>query len=237
MGTGKRYLHLTLSAAFLIGMLAGGPFILLALSAQARASGSAAGTELPPSFQQRAQASLAAGKFLVAGRNIRDSLFAEAVILLVDYGPQGAMGLVVNRPTDVKLPDVLPNVKGAKQREDKVYIGGPVGIDQIFLLIRAGADPGESLHVFGRVYVSTSEKVLEKMLARPGKGDKFLLCAGYSGWAAGQLEREVLRGDWHVMDADEQSIFDKKPSAVWPDLIERASGQWVNAAAGGHSSL
>jgi putative transcriptional regulator len=222
-GIRKRYAFSAFLAAILM------VFIGHALWAQTRSFTSMTGTEFRPAFQQGTEASLGAGKFLVADRSIRDSLFAEAVILLVDYGPQGAMGLVINHPTEVKLPDVLPNLKGAKKHHDTIQIGGPVGIDQIFMLIRSDSNPQESLHVFGNVYVSTSETVLERMIARPGKGEKFRLYAGYSGWEGGQLEKEVSRGDWHVVDADVQSIFDKKPSAVWQDLIERASGQWVKA--------
>ncbi len=226
IGMRKRYAFSALLSAALAA------FIGLALSGLTRASTSFTATESRPVFRQRSEAPLAAGKFLVADRSIRDSLFSEAVVLIVDYGPQGAMGLVINHPTDAKLEDVLPNLKGAGHRRDTVHIGGPVGINQIFVLIRSGSEPEESLHVFGNVYVTNSEKVLERMITKPKKGEKFRLYAGYSGWIAGQLEREVSRGDWHVVDADAQSIFDKKPSTVWPDLIEKSSGQWVNVLAG-----
>jgi putative transcriptional regulator len=220
-GINKRYAFSALLYAILI------VFIGLAFSTWTRASSSVACAAVHPAFQRGTEVSLAAGKFLVADRSIRDSLFSEAVVLIVDYGPQGAMGLVINHPTDVKLSDVLPNLKGVRKYHDTVHIGGPVGINDIFMLIQSGSEPEESLHVFGNVYVSNSEKVLERMIAKPGKGEKFRLYAGYSGWTAGQLERELARGDWHVVDADAQSIFDKQPSAIWKELIERASGQWV----------
>jgi putative transcriptional regulator len=175
----------------------------------------------------RPGASLAQGKFLVADRRIRDSLFSQAVILLASYSPNGAMGLIINHPTNVELSSVLPEIKGAKGRRDRVYVGGPVGMDEMFLLIRTGSKPEASLHVFGNVYMSMSRKILEGIVAKGQGGEDFHIYAGYAGWAAGQLEREVSRGDWHVLDADARTIFERKPAEIWPELINRASAQWV----------
>ncbi len=75
--------------------------------------------------------------------------------------------------------------------------------------------------------MSVSRKTLETIIARKEKGEDFRVYAGYAGWAPGQLEREIDRGDWHVLNADAETVFDKKPDAIWPELIERASAQWV----------
>jgi putative transcriptional regulator len=172
-------------------------------------------------------ASLARGQFLVADRHIRGSLFSQAVILLVSYSPNGAMGLIINHPTNVELSSVLPEIKGVKGRKDRVYVGGPVGMDEMFLLIRTGSKPEASLRVFGNVYMSMSRKTLEGIVAKGPGGGNFHIYAGYAGWAPGQLEREVSRGDWHVLDADAGTIFDREPDEIWPDLISKASVQWV----------
>jgi putative transcriptional regulator len=171
--------------------------------------------------------SLAQGKFLVADRRIRESLFSQAVILLVSYGPNGAVGLIINHPTNVELSAVLPEIEGVKGRRDRVYIGGPVGMDEMFLLIRTGSKPEASLHVFGNVYMSMSRNVLEGLVAKGRAGESFHIYAGYAGWAPGQLEREVSRGEWHVLDADARTIFDRKSAEIWPELINRASAEWV----------
>jgi putative transcriptional regulator len=172
-------------------------------------------------------ASPARGKFLVADRRIMDPRFSQAVILLVSYSPNGAMGLIINHPTNVELSSVLPEMKGMKGRKDRVYVGGPVGMDEMFLLIRTGSVPETSLHVFGNVYMSMSRKILEGIIAKGLGGENFRIYAGYAGWAPGQLEREVSKGDWHVLDADARTIFDREPAGIWPDLINRASAQWV----------
>ncbi len=181
----------------------------------------------PAAIPYGPDASLQRGKFLVADRRVGDLLFSQAVILLVSYGPNGAMGLVINHPTDVELSSVLPGIKGMKNRGNKVYIGGPVGVDEMFLLVRTGSKPEASLHIFGDVYMSMSRKTLESVIARGDKGIDFRVYAGYAGWAPGQLEREVSRGDWHVLDADEKTLFKRKPGAIWEELINRASAQWV----------
>lgn len=80
---------------------------------------------------------LAAGKFLVAKRHLLDPNFTETVVLLVEHGPGGAMGLVVNRPSDVRLEVVLRDVEGVAGRPDAVYLGGPVGREMMLLLMRA----------------------------------------------------------------------------------------------------
>jgi putative transcriptional regulator len=174
-------------------------------------------------------ASLAPGKFLVADRRIRGAFFSQSVILLVSYGENGAMGMVINRPTNVALSSVLPNLKGMRGRRDKVFLGGPVGLGEMFLLIRSGSEPQASVHVFGNVYMSMSRKTLEGLIARHQGEQDFRIYAGYAGWAAGQLETEVARGDWHVMDAESGIVFDRKSEDIWPELINRASAQWVEA--------
>jgi len=182
----------------------------------------------PPSpYPYRPEKVLTKGKFLVASQSIKDPRFSETVILLVDYGLHGAMGLIINRPTRVRLSTVLPEKEALKQRPDILYYGGPVNRNQIFLLIRSASQPKGSVHVFRDIYVSSSQRVLEWMIDNPEAGIRFHAYAGYAGWAPGQLEREVMRGGWYIMQGDANIIFDKKPSEIWPELINRRSGQWV----------
>ena len=82
---------------------------------------------------------LAKGNLLVASENIKDSIFAETVILLVDYNAQGAMGLIVNRPARVKISEALPEIKGLNAINDFLYFGGPVSGHQIFMLMQSGS--------------------------------------------------------------------------------------------------
>jgi putative transcriptional regulator len=174
---------------------------------------------------------LAKGKFLVASRQLRDPSFSETIILLINYNWHGATGLVINKPTKVNLSTVLPEIDGLQQRTDTVYMGGPVSTSQMLLLVRSGNQPEGSNHVFGDIYVSSSRTVLQQMIDDTDEGDRLRIYAGYSGWAPGQLEREVSRGDWHILQADAETIFDKTPSKIWPELIRRSPAQWARVQA------
>jgi putative transcriptional regulator len=168
---------------------------------------------------------LARGKFLVANRSLEDPTFFESVVLLVDYDESGALGIVVNRPTDVPLIAALPEVKELRKRKDLVFLGGPVARDRMVLLLRAPAAPPESIQLFEKVYATGSLSALRRSIAR---GDAVRAYAGYAGWGPGQLDAEVARGDWLIGPADGNAIFDDPPSAVWANFVERFEGNWAS---------
>jgi putative transcriptional regulator len=165
----------------------------------------------------------AKGKFLVASRRLADPRFRETVVLLISYDDAGVTGIVINRPTDALLADVLPSVQGLKGRGDVVYYGGPVEGHRMLLLVRSGERPEGSDRVFGDVYVSSSRNTLEKMLTAHKTSRQLRVYAGYAGWMPRQLDGELSRGDWFIVSADVRSVFEKKPSDLWPELIRRGS--------------
>ncbi len=169
-------------------------------------------------------ARLAKGKFLVANRSLRDPNFAQSVILLVDHNARGALGVVVNRPTPIRLVEALPQIAELERRPDVVYVGGPVAPDHMLVLVRTKHAPPEALQIFEQVYASGNLEALRESLVR---GDGVRAYAGYAGWAPGQLEAEVGRGDWLIGSADSALIFDEAPNRVWSLLLERFSGDWA----------
>jgi putative transcriptional regulator len=169
----------------------------------------------------------AKGRFLVASRRLADPNFAETVVLLLAYEAAGAIGVVINRPTDVPLGSVLSDVEGLRDRPDPVYLGGPVARNVLLALIRAAQQPESSRAVFDGVYVSGNREALRKALGKTGKQDRVRVYAGYAAWGPGQLDREVTHGDWHVAAADAAMVFGMKASAIWPKLIQRFSGEWT----------
>jgi putative transcriptional regulator len=171
---------------------------------------------------------LAKGKFLVASRRLNDPNFSQTVVLLIEYGPDGAMGLVINRPSTIKLSTVFPDVNELKQRKDTVYVGGPVAVNQMLMLIRSTQAPAASVPVIKNIYLSSSWKVLERLIKKATTEEQFRLFAGYAGWAPNQLDFERNRGDWHVLKADADSVFTHDPKALWQELIRRASVKWVH---------
>lgn len=170
---------------------------------------------------------LAKGVFLVASESLSDPNFSQTVVLLLDYDHSGAVGLVINRPTTVSLSSLLPEEEELKGREDLVYIGGPVGATQLFLLLRSTTLPQQAEKIVDGVYASTSLQTLRDIVAEKSSADAFQAYAGYAGWGPGQLDAELERGDWLVTPADSETVFDKATDSIWPDLIRRNKGLWV----------
>ena len=174
--------------------------------------------------QTAPQEALSAGRFLVAGEHLRDPNFAQTVVLLLNYGERGARGVIINRRSNVKLAAVFPRISGLHQRPDTVYLGGPVARNQLLILLRADRPPRRAEHVVRDIYVSTNRQVLVDALNRAGSVHVY---AGYAGWAPGQLDREVARGDWHVLPADAEAVFSTTPDEVWRELIDKGAVQWL----------
>ena len=190
-------------------------FVLLVLGA------SVATTQTPR------QAALSAGRFLVAGEHLRDPNFGRTVVLLLNYGEHGARGVVINRQTDVKLAVVFPGISGLHQRPDTVYMGGPVARNRLLILLRSDSPPGRAEHVVDDIYVSSSRQTLVEALNRAGSTAPVHVYAGYAGWAPGQLDHEVARGDWHVLPADAETVFNDAPNKIWRQMIEKGAVQWL----------
>jgi putative transcriptional regulator len=162
---------------------------------------------------------LAKGRFLVSSSRIQDRIFGRSVILLITHDNNGSMGLIINRQTDSKIADLLPDIKVLAKSTDTLYFGGPVSLSNVFLLVRTGSKPGESENVFDDIYISKSTVLLKRMADDKSAQSQFRIYAGYAGWAAGQLQAEVIRGDWTVMPADPDMLFDKDPAGIWDRLM------------------
>jgi putative transcriptional regulator len=165
----------------------------------------------------------AKGKFLVASRAIADPRFQETVVLLIANNAGGATGLIINRPTKEPLAEMLLSVPGLKTRSDVIYYGGPVEGDRVLMLIRSPEKPDEADNVFANVYVSMSRNTLDTMISAHKTQKQLRVYAGYAGWMPRQLNREVSRGDWYVVNADADAIFEKESSGIWRELIRQST--------------
>src|SRR5579863_131000 len=181
-----------------------------------------------PAFAQAED--LAIGRLLVASRDLGDPNFAKTVILLVHYNEdQGAVGLVVNKRTDVPISRVFHDLKEASGRSDPVYIGGPVELNSVLALLKSASEPQGADRVFGDVYLISNKDVLTRTLASSAEATVFHTYIGYAGWGAGQLEHEVDLGAWHIMPADVGTVFHSDPDSVWEGLIHRTETQIAGA--------
>jgi putative transcriptional regulator len=159
-----------------------------------------------------------AGSFLVATRDLQESWFSQTVILLVQHDESGTMGLVINQPSEIQLTEMLPEVSHLPESDRKLYIGGPVATYGVTILIQSDRELKDAEHVFGNVYASGSRELLIEMLYNDESAHHVHLYAGHSGWSPGQLDREIARGSWAVIPADEGMIFSADPAQIWRKL-------------------
>ncbi len=171
--------------------------------------------------------SLAKGRLLVADASLRDPNFFETVILLLNYDEEGALGLVINRPTPIRLAKLLPQIPALEGTTETAYLGGPVETGKMFILIRGDESIEETEKVLDGVRVSTSATLLEKLSA--GDAGRFRGYAGYAGWGPGQLDGEVEDGAWHILPANAATVFDPDPAQVWKRLADRAQTRIAEA--------
>jgi putative transcriptional regulator len=174
----------------------------------------------PSQLRRGAVRHLAPGKLLVAARNLPDPNFSEAVVLLVDVNEQGAMGIIVNRPTEAPLAEILPGLEGSRSA-GTAYFGGPVQVSGILALLRSEGARTDCRKVFEDVYLVNTRGVLDEMLGTGAGPNRFRVYAGYSGWGAGQLQGEAAQGAWHVLEGDPDAVFDPEPDSVWQRQIRR----------------
>lgn len=212
-----------LAAAGLPGWIAPGT----ASSIEARGSLAVDG-QVRRGMPPRQVAELAAGKMLVAARGLADPNFAESVVLLLVHGPDGAAGLVVNVRTTVPLAKLFERLEPPVPSDLTAFAGGPVSRDAMLGLLRATDPMDGALPVVAGVQVVTTRELLEKLAASSG-ADRFRVYLGRAGWGAGQLEREIELGAWHVFDAHPDLVFDPKPDTLWDRQIRRSELRQVSA--------
>jgi putative transcriptional regulator len=156
--------------------------------------------------------------FLIAMPGMGDGAFAGSVVYLCEHNEDGAVGLVINKPIDIKLKNLFEKVELSLDRADlaesPVYFGGPVQTERGFVLHeRLGGSEGRgghynsSLQIPGGLEMTTSKDVLEALSNGAGP-KKILVTLGYSGWGAGQLEDEMSRNGWINVSAEPGIIFD-----------------------------
>ena len=154
-------------------------------------------------------------QFLIAMPGMTDDNFSRTVVYLCEHTTDGALGLVINKPIDIKLKNLFEKVElpldRAELAEQPVFFGGPVQTERGFVLHekQLGTDsPYTSTRsVPGGLEMTTSKDVLEAMSNGAGPS-RVLITLGCSGWSAGQLEDEIGRNGWLTVDADPVVIFD-----------------------------
>jgi putative transcriptional regulator len=150
---------------------------------------------------------------------LKDPNFEQTVVLLCEHGEDGAMGVVVNRPTPFLLGQVYENqeLEGQGGADQSILYGGPVQPEMGFVLYE-GKEYESSVEVVDKLRLSTSMEVLREIAAGQGP-DRFLFALGYAGWGADQLEDEIARNDWLVVPADPELLFRVPSDELWAATV------------------
>ena len=168
-----------------------------------------------------AQSSVGKGVLLVASPTLDDPNFRQTVILVLEHGSEGTLGLVLNRSTNVLLSEALPDLTVLKGTTYRLFAGGPVETTRLLLLFRLKDPPADARPVFDDVYVGGTPAVLERIITQAKPTDTFRAFAGVAGWGPGQLKYEMLQGAWAILAPDSIGIFDKDPATLWADCLSR----------------
>ncbi|HSA61621.1 MAG TPA: YqgE/AlgH family protein [Nitrospiraceae bacterium] len=168
-----------------------------------------------------AQASVGKGVLLVASPALDDPNFRQSVVLVLEHGSEGTLGVIVNRSTKVLLSEALPDLTALKGTTYRLFSGGPVEPTRLILLFRLKEPPAGARSVFDGVYVGGTPEVLERIITQAKPNETFRAFAGVAGWAPGQLQYEMLQGAWAILPPDSIGIFDQDPATFWEDCLSR----------------
>lgn len=168
---------------------------------------------------------------LVASPELSDPNFVDAVVLLLDVNEEGALGVILNRPSVVPVSDVLDAWSDVVAEPEVLFRGGPVGPDGALgvALLRPGRDAEplgfrpledapESLAALGLIDLDAPAALLVDTLAG------LRIFAGYAGWGAEQLQDEISRGDWYVVPAEHADVFGEDSTDLWREVLRRQPG-------------
>jgi putative transcriptional regulator len=167
-----------------------------------------------------------AGQLLVASPVLEDPNFARTVVLLLEHTEDGALGLVLNRPSTTSVGDALPQWLEAAAEPAQVFLGGPVEPQAAICLAESQvADvPDEGWRVLDSVAPTLGVLDLGADPAAVPSGLRLRVFAGYAGWSAAQLETEISMGGWYVLDARPADILTTAPADLWRDVLRRQGG-------------
>jgi len=159
---------------------------------------------------------------IIARDGLPDSDFADSIVLVMNNLGPGPIGIIINRPTPAPVSQLFPELKHLAQVRDKVYFGGPVDTESVWFLFHAATPPEHAIQACEGVYLSADRQLLLQLLGRSKPLDGLRIFLGHAGWAPGQLEAEIERGDWTSKRAEMEAIFSGKSDHPWPSSKDPA---------------
>jgi putative transcriptional regulator len=165
-----------------------------------------------------------AGQLLLASPSLHDPNFARTVVLIGVHNDEGAMGVILNRPSTVTVDEAVPQLGEAVDGSDPVYVGGPVQPSSVVCLAEFTEPSLAELLVFGRIGFPAPAAAISSLADATARRRVF---AGYAGWGEGQLDAEVEQGDWIAQAPQPQDVFTEDPERLWSEVLTRKGGSYA----------
>jgi len=167
------------------------------------------------------------GRLLVATPPLDDPNFDRTVVYMLEHNPEGAVGVVLNRPSDDTLPDALDRWQDQLTSPQVLFDGGPVELDALIALARLDGEPGDAwssvVGDLGSIDLGLDPAIITERVV------ELRVFRGYSGWGPGQLDHELGEGAWMVLPSERNDVFSPAPDDLWRTVIRRQGGRiaWI----------
>lgn len=169
------------------------------------------------------------GRILIAEPFLQDFYFRRSVVLLADHNEEGSFGLILNKPVESRLSDVMDEFTDFNPT---LYLGGPVQTDALFFIHRLGDKVENSLKIAGNIrWGGNIDQIKELIHTNQISENDIRFFVGYSGWSPNQLDREMEEKAWVVTDKNVEKLMNTEPDQMWENALENMGSvfkQWVN---------
>jgi putative transcriptional regulator len=166
----------------------------------------------------------ARGKLLIAGPSLLDPNFWRTVVLMIEHTEEGALGLVVNRPSETTVGEAVPQLEVLVDSDQQLFIGGPVRASAVIVLGEFEDPTDAALLAFDDVGVLGVGSSPDESAVGLRNGRAFV---GHAGWGPGQLDAEIERGDWILEQATLDDAFTAEAPALWSTVLTRKGGNYA----------
>ena len=166
----------------------------------------------------------ARGQLLIAGPALLDPNFWRTVVLVVEHTDEGALGLVLNRPSETSVGESVPQIEQLVELAEPLFVGGPVQPSSVIVLAEFDDPTEAALIAFDDIGVLGGTGSSAELVPGVRTGRAFV---GHAGWGPGQLDSELERGDWFLERARREDAFTEDPGELWPHVLTRKGGSYA----------
>ena len=169
----------------------------------------------------------ARGQLLIAGPTLVDPNFWRTVVLVIEHSEEGALGVVLNRPSETTVGEAVPQLGELVDPSEDLFIGGPVQPSSVIVLAEFEDPSDAALISFDDIGVLATSSSDEELLVGVREARAFV---GHAGWGAGQLDEELERDDWILEPARRDDAFSEEPRELWTEVLTRKGGSFALVA-------